>query len=205
MTTQVKICGIKEIDIAQACIEFGADYLGFNFSPQSKRQIDIKTFERIYKSIQNQNLAKIVFLFYKNSLDQVNEILSNFQPDLIQYVEDDLTISRSEWKNFSISLIPQIAVKKEIFDEDLPEDELVILDSYQKGEGGGTGKVFPWGLVSNVKRKYFLAGGLNPTNVKEAIEILSPFGVDVASGVESSPGVKNIQLIKDFINNAKRA
>jgi phosphoribosylanthranilate isomerase len=205
MSTKVKICGIKDNETARACIDMGVDYLGFNFSPKSKRQIDIVTFEKIYKFIQDQNTTKIVFLFYKNLIVEVKSILSNFKPDFIQYVEDDFTIDRTEWRNFSIPLIPQIGVKKEIFDKDLPEEELVILDSYQKGEGGGTGKVFPWRFVSNIRKKYFLAGGLNPSNVVEAIKILSPFGVDVASGVESSPGVKNIQLIKDFINNAKRA
>ncbi|MCB1178310.1 MAG: phosphoribosylanthranilate isomerase [Leptospiraceae bacterium] len=202
--TKVKICGIKDETIALNSIKAGADFLGFNFSPKSKRQISSSKFKEIVNQIPNEfKLVKIVFLFFQNSKEEINNILATFSPDYIQYVSRDNSVDLKFLKSFSIPLIPQIGISSPTTNEELPDEEILILDSFHKEEGGGTGKVFPWENVRNISKNYFLAGGLNPNNVELAVKTLNPFGVDVASGVEIEPGMKDIELIKEFIKNAK--
>jgi phosphoribosylanthranilate isomerase len=90
--------------------------------------------------------------------------------------------------------------------EDSPADAL-IFDTSVAGRSGGTGKIFDWGLLKGRKfhRPWFVSGGLSPRNVKKLLLSLSPYGVDVSSGVESVPGKKNASLVKEFIQNAKSA
>ncbi len=200
MKTKIKICGIKDKEIAGICADLGVDFLGLNFSPVSKRKIDLKIASEIINHLtrRNNGYLKIVALFYKNTQKEIRDIVGSLSVDFIQYVVEDDSIAIDQIKDFNLPLIPQIPIFQQIDDTDLYnyKSEFVILDSHKKGMGGGTGEIFNWEFVQNVKRSYFLAGGLNHQNIKKAIELLSPFGVDIASGVESSPGVKNADLIK---------
>ena len=208
MTVRVKICGIKTVDIAMSVIDSGGDFIGINFSPVSKRSVDLKKGVEIFESVKkrsNHSLL-VVGLFYQNSELEITEILSKIPFDFVQFVAHDNSLNLKLLQSFNRKLIAQVSVKKPVDDSNLAEydSEFLILDSYKEGLGGGSGEVFEWENAKAVRRKYLLAGGLNPSNVSKAIEVLHPFGVDVASGVESSPGVKDIKLIKEFIKNAKR-
>jgi phosphoribosylanthranilate isomerase len=208
MTVRVKICGIKTVDIAMSVIDSGGDFIGINFSPVSKRSVDLKKGVEIFESVKkrsNHSLL-VVGLFYQNSELEITEILSKIPFDFVQFVAHDNSLNLKLLQSFNRKLIAQVSVKKPVDDSNLAEydSEFLILDSYKEGLGGGSGQVFEWENAKAVRRKYLLAGGLNPSNVSKAIEVLHPFGVDVASGVESSPGVKDIKLIKEFIKNAKR-
>jgi len=208
MTVQVKICGIKTVDIAISALESGADFIGLNFSPESKRRVNLVNAVSIYNELQKRNSKSlaVVGLFYKNSLAEIQKTLDEIPFDFVQFVTHDETLNFDTIKNLHKKLIPQISVREKVSDKDFEkyETELIILDSYKEGLGGGSGKVFPWENAKSVKRKYLLAGGLKPSNVADAISVLRPFGVDVASGVESSPGEKDTKLIEEFIKNAKR-
>lgn len=208
MTVRVKICGIKTIDTAMSVIDSGGDYIGINFSPVSKRSVDLKKGMEVFESIKkrsNHSLL-VVGLFYQNSETQIREILSKIPFDFVQFVAHDNTLNLNLLRSFNQKLIPQVSVKEPVNDLSFIEyeTEFLILDSYKEGLGGGSGQVFEWENAKAVSRKYLLAGGLNPSNVANAISVLQPFGVDVASGVESSPGEKDSKLIKEFIKNAKR-
>jgi phosphoribosylanthranilate isomerase len=202
--TQVKICGIRDLEIGKFCIDQGADYLGINISPISKRKVSTHQAIELINNLQiYSQTTKLILLIFKNSIQEIQTVLKNSSPNYIQYVMRDDTLNKDTLQLFNIPLIPQIGIKTEVEDQDLPKDELIILDSHHEKEGGGTGTTFVWEYVRKVKRKYFLAGGLNPKNVHLAVMELSPYGVDVASGVESSNGVKDKNLIKEFIKNAK--
>jgi phosphoribosylanthranilate isomerase len=210
MIPKVKICGIKDPDIAQYTIDSGADYIGINFSNVSKRKVSFKEAEsilnRLEQSFSSEKPFQLVALFYKNSESEIEKVLSSFSFDFLQYIKEDDSFHVKNWRNNKIPFMLQMAVESDIEDSDLEfSNDLFILDSYSKKLGGGTGNIFPWEFIKNIKRKYLLAGGLNPTNVTSAINVLHPFGVDVASGVESEPGKKDKKLIKEFIQNAKRA
>jgi len=203
---KIKICGIKDFNTAIFCIEHNVDFLGFNFSPLSSRFVTLKDSEIIINNIYKnnyQNNFEIIGLFFKTSEVLINEVIKSGLFSSFQYVVHDSNFNRNLYNNNK--LIPQIGVENEVSDFDLNySDDLLILDSYNKSVGGGSGVVFPWQNIRKVKRKYLLAGGLNPENVNSAIEFLNPFGVDVASGVEDSPGVKNHKKIRRFIENARR-
>ncbi|EQA43314.1 N-(5'phosphoribosyl)anthranilate isomerase [Leptospira broomii serovar Hurstbridge str. 5399] len=210
---KVKICGIKDPDILKLCVAEGADFVGLNFSPVSSRSISRFQAEHLLSYLKNSvpesARPKIVFLFYKNSISFVESILKTLPYDYLQFVNDDpLLPGRSSpligRKNRRIL---SYRVKNPINDDSLAslDSELLILDSYVSGSGGGTGEAFPWQYVRDVRRPYFLAGGLRADTVAKAIQELLPYGVDVASGVESSPGVKDPKLVREFIKNAKRA
>ncbi len=203
-STKIKICGIRDLEIGKFCIDQGVDYLGINLSPKSKRKVSTYQAIELINNLQSYSqTTKIVLLVFENSLEEIQAVLQNSSPNYIQYVTRDNTLNKTILESFNITLIPQIGVKAEVEDQDLPEEELIILDSYHEKEGGGTGTTFAWEYVRKVKKKYFLAGGLNPKNVGLAVKELFPYGVDVASGVESSSGVKDKNLIKEFIKNAK--
>ena len=208
MTVRVKICGIKTIDTAMSVIDSGGDYIGINFSPVSKRSVDLKKGIEVFESIKKRSdhSLLVVGLVYQNSETQIREILSKIPFDFVQFVAHDNTLNLNLLRSFNQRLIPQVSVKEPVNDLSFTEyeTEFLILDSYKEGLGGGSGQVFEWENAKAVRRKYLLAGGLNPSNVSKAIEVLHPFGVDFASVVESSPGVKDIKLIKEFIKNAKR-
>ncbi len=201
---KVKICGIKSLDIAKFSIEHGADLLGLNFSPISPRQIDLKTAEVIFSGLSKINEEKkLVALFFKTEKKFINQILSIFQFEYIQIIHSDSIIDKMDFKK---NKIIQYSVQDELIDSDLKEfeNDLLILDSNSKNLGGGTGETFNWDFVKNIKRNFYLAGGLNPKNVLLAKNKLNPYGVDVASGVEIKKGVKDKNLIKEFLLNAKR-
>ncbi|MCG6193336.1 phosphoribosylanthranilate isomerase [Leptospira sp. FAT2] len=209
-TTKVKICGIRDLEIARICREEGADYIGLNFVSSSPRKIDLAGAHRIVDLYRSQkNSPKIVLLFYKNSHEEMETVISALDHDYIQWVWDDATVTPNVRETlFRKRQICSYRVSAPITNENLRSvvpGELLILDSYSKGAGGGTGERFNWEYVQGIERNYLLAGGLTPSNVAQAVRSVRPFGVDVASGVESSPGTKDAQKVIQFIRNAKSA
>lgn len=206
---KVKICGIRDLTIAKICLEEGADFVGLNFVPSSPRKIAINDAQKIVEFYASEkNSPKVVLLFYKNSFEEIESIRSAIKHDFVQWVWDDSTLVDADPKKlFGEPQICSYRVTAPIDDEILKNvpGEFLILDSYSKGAGGGTGETFNWEFVSKVRRKFLLAGGLNPTNVAQAIRSVKPFGVDVASGVESAPGVKDKEKVIQFIRNARTA
>ncbi|EKO14937.1 phosphoribosylanthranilate isomerase [Leptospira kirschneri] len=202
--TKIKICGIKNIEIAKICKEEGADYIGLNFVSSSPRKIELSNAQKIVEYYRSEkNSPEIVLLFYQNSFEEIESITSILDHDLVQWVWGDPSVSKE--KLLGKRQICSYRVQAPINDQDLKDivAEFLILDSYSKGIGGGTGETFNWEFISKIKRKFLLAGGLDPSNVVNAIEIVKPFGVDVASGVESSPGIKDPQKVIQFIRNVK--
>ncbi|EMY77605.1 N-(5'phosphoribosyl)anthranilate isomerase [Leptospira weilii serovar Ranarum str. ICFT] len=207
--TKVKICGIRDLEIAKICKEAGADYIGLNFAASSPRKISFADAQKIVEYYRAQkNSPEIVLLFYQNPPEEIESVVSALDHDLVQWVWDDpelVSVDREALlgKRQICSYRVQVPVYNENL-KDIP-GEFLILDSYSKGAGGGTGETFNWEFISEIERKFFLAGGLNPTNVANAIQTVRPFGVDVASGVESSPGIKDAQKVIQFIRNTKSA
>jgi len=190
--------------MALFCARTGADFIGLNFSPDSPRRIDINTADSIMNAVKNTKI-RTVFLFYRNSKEEITEILTKLRPDYIQYIT-------REWPDTSflektgIPLIAAIQVREQITDNELKKwpGEFYILDSYSKNEGGGTGESFNYELVEKVTLPFLVAGGLNPENVAMAIAASGAAGADVASGVEIKKGIKDAGLTERFIQNAKR-
>ncbi len=209
-STKVKICGILDVDTALFCGKQGADFIGLNFSPKSIRKISVSDAKSISNEVsrfnQNKNGSlKIVNLFYGNTESDIRSICNEIKCDYIQLIAGDEEL-KTHLPDLRIPVILSIGIRKETTEDDLKNfhSGLLILDTYKKGEGGGIGETFDWEMIKDVRRKFFLAGGLNPGNVADAIKLLRPYGVDVASGVESTKGIKDKNKIREFIQNAKR-
>jgi phosphoribosylanthranilate isomerase len=216
----VKICGIRDEKSAEEICRLRPDAIGLNFHPSSPRSITPKIAARMGDVIDPE-IAR-VGLFVKHSAVEIEEIVKACDLDAIQLhgdqtIDDVAEIAQRAqaipiyyaWRmaNESLAGLPE-------FLDQLKKSGIGIagclIDSRVEGAYGGTGHKVPWHFLADHYQKanwppLVLAGGLNADNVGEAISTVSPWGVDVASGVESQPGVKSMTLVERFIENARKA
>ena len=199
---RVKICGITNSEDAQAAVEYGADALGFVFA-KSPRQVTKELSRDIIRNLPP--FVTTVGVFVDEQADVIKEICDFCGIHTVQLHGNESPLYLNDLKGYKI--IKAFRVKEE---DDLKQlanykPHAFLLDSYVKGVMGGTGVSFKWEIARQA-HKYgtiILSGGLTPKNVKEAIQMVKPYAVDVSSGVESSPGKKDKSLLKRFIANAK--
>ena len=198
MITRLKICGITSVQDAATAVAAGADAIGLVFYPDSPRCVSADKAREIISSLPP--FITTVGLFVNASQDEVKAVLDRVALDLLQF-------HGKEDPGFCVSFgrpyIKAVRVRErsdlDTVAVDYSSAAGVLLDSYQKGVPGGTGETFNWGLIPpDMTIPVILAGGLKPSNVAEAIRKVCPYAVDVSSGVESSPGVKNEQAIHAF-------
>src|SRR6201993_1215340 len=198
----VKICGVTNPDDALAAIESGADALGFNLFPGSKRFLQLDS-AREWISALPPLIARVAV--------GVNPVLAEVEDWLARDLFYALQLDGKSWSPFATRLVatgkPLIAAIQVRLDTHQPFDVewfpgfAVMFDGYREGDFGGTGETFPWALLTRFKidKPLILAGGLRPENVQAVIEATSPYAVDVATGVESRPGKKDHAKMRDFI------
>ncbi|HEX9028454.1 MAG TPA: phosphoribosylanthranilate isomerase [Anaerolineales bacterium] len=204
---QVKICGITRLDDALAAVDAGADLLGFNFYPPSPRYLEPGLCAQIVAKLPKRVLS--VGVFVNPRLKTVRAILSECGLDLAQLCGDEppeLLAALGE-QAFKV-LHPANSQELDTALENYPArsgSPAWLVDAYRPGEFGGTGRKADWGLAFNLARRapILLAGGLTPENVASAVEQVQPWGVDVASGVESSPSRKDPARMQAFVAAAR--
>ena len=200
---KLKICGINDIDILQHACEAGLDFVGFIMVNESPRNIS----NNFLASLESFNFLSTtpVFVFVNPSVDEVKKITSNFENAILQFHGDE---EDSFCRQFDQLFWKTIRVKDSQSLEainDFPSADAILLETFSQDAYGGTGKVFDWGLLEkiSVQRKFVLAGGINPKNIKEAVSV-DPWCIDVNSGVESSVALKDKALMDEiikYINN----
>ncbi len=207
--TKVKICGITNLDDALMATKYGADDLGFNFYEKSPRHLTPEQAKSIIDAIPSTVVN--VGVFVNESPEKICEIARIAGLDAIQLHgdEDNEFIDRLH-KMSELPVIKAIRIGVDFNPEDVDEcaAEAILLDKYSPTERGGTGESFDWTGARQIRGKFdriYLAGGLNPENVAEAIREVQPYAVDVASGVESSPGKKDPEKVASFIKAAIEA
>ncbi|PWH19700.1 MAG: N-(5'-phosphoribosyl)anthranilate isomerase [Anaerolineae bacterium] len=209
---KIKICGIKSIEEARFAAACGADLLGFNFYPPSPRAISPAQCCQIVPVIrQEAPQVLLVGVFVNLGASDVHSILEQCDLDLAQLSGDEsLEVQQSlgERAFKAVRLAKQAVAtigEGQIYRRKSPP--ALLLDADIPGQYGGTGKTVDWQVAASMAEQMplLLAGGLTPENVAEAIRRVKPWGVDVASGVESSPGIKDFAKIKAFICNARTA
>jgi phosphoribosylanthranilate isomerase len=198
----VKICGVTNPDDAFAAIECGADALGFNLFPGSKRFLPLESARNWISELPPQ-IARVAV--------GVNPGLSEAEAWLEGELFHALQLHGQEWYSFANQLIatrkPLIAAIQVLADNSQPIDFkwfhgfALLFDGHRDGAFGGTGQTFSWALLSQfaIEKPIILAGGLSPENIRTAIEMTGPYAVDVATGVESGPGKKDHAKMRDFI------
>lgn len=204
--TKVKICGITDLRDALKAYELGADFVGFIFFEKSPRKIDVEQARVIIEDLPKDLLK--VGLFLDQDPESVMPVARRCHLDILQlHGNEDPGYCNRLKKDFRV--IKSFKVKdassiKGAYKYD--RVDYYLFDTYVEGVPGGTGKTFSWDILTGkqFKKPIFLAGGLNPKNVGEAIKKVKPYAVDVASGVEKSPGKKDYGLLKEFIDNAKK-
>ena len=203
----VKICGITNEPDALAAIDAGADALGFNLVPQSKRYIDIDRAACWIDKLP-RDICKVAVIADPNWEDACRVGQLPFVDALQLHGGESPEFCR-RLADAGIPFAKAVPVTASKSLADLPNyfTNTMILDSSAGGAFGGTGKPFPWKFAPEFLRHLpgitvILAGGLNPKNVAEAVSVVRPRGVDVTTGVEASPGQKNFSLIRAFIQAA---
>ena len=205
MVTRVKICGITNLADAQAAIAAGADALGFNFYEGSPRHISLKAAAEISKQLPPFVMRAGVFV--NADEDLVARAIAECGLSLLQFHGDELPEFCTQFGLMSMKAfrIRDVESLKEIPNY---QTDAYLLDAYSPEARGGTGEKFNWDLEIEAQKfgkPIFLAGGLTPENVAEAVRKVRPFGVDVSSGVESSPGKKDHAKIQAFITAVRNA
>ncbi len=197
---KLKICGINDIDILEHACEAGLDFVGFIMVNESPRNIS----NNFLASLERFNFLSTtpVFVFVNPSVDEVKKITSNFENAILQFHGDE---EDSFCRQFDQLFWKTIRVKDSQSLEainDFPSADAILLETFSQDAYGGTGEVFDWGLLEkiSVQRKFVLAGGINPKNIKEAVSV-DPWCIDVNSGVESSVALKDKALMNEIIKN----
>ena len=185
----VKICGITRAVDADAAVAAGANAIGFVFWPNSPRRVAIDVAKRIAAAVP----VTTVGVFVDQPADEVNEIAETVGLGVVQLhgaetVDYARTMTRPVWKALTLDAA---------FDA-WPAEVMVLLDAHDPARKGGTGTTIDWKRASAIakRRPVLLAGGLKPENVGDAVAIVHPYGIDVSSGVEAAPGIKDPERIK---------
>jgi len=206
--TRIKICGIRDETHALAAADAGADFIGLVFAP-SRRQVIPAQAREIADAVRKSSAAtKVVGVFVDAPVFQINEIADFCALDVVQLSGNE---SWEDCRKIANPVIKAIRVGRQSLEDICAELSaasrllarrrfITLLDSEVEGKYGGTGESFNWGLAKEVARKFpvMIAGGLNPQNVAMLLKRVSPWGVDVSSGVESN-GVKDASKIRAFI------
>jgi phosphoribosylanthranilate isomerase len=209
-SVKVKICGITSWMDARQAVANGADILGFNFSVRSPRYIQPARAKGIVRRLPKHISA--VGVFVNESEPKMLAIARTVGLDAIQLHGDEppAVVARLKRSRPVIHIIKAIRVRKSSAARELERFEgasALLLDAFDGRARGGTGKTFDWSIARRAKRygRIFLAGGLTPENVGEAIHAAQPYAVDVCSGVEAKPGKKDAALLKDLMRAVKGA
>ena len=205
--TRVKICGITNLEDALVSAKFGADALGFNFYAKSPRYISPEKAREIIEQLP-ANILK-VGVFVNETLEKITEIAETARLDALQlHGEETPEFARELKAKTGLEIIKAFRVSPEFRHEDvlLYDTDAILLDAYNPKEHGGTGETFDWQIAKQVQEifpKMYLAGGLNIKNVSWAVNRLSPYYIDVCSGIEAEKGRKNRTHLINFLKVAK--
>jgi phosphoribosylanthranilate isomerase len=196
---RVKICGICDLEGAQAAVEAGADLIGFHFC-SSDRRVTPEEAKAIVDALPVR--PTIVGVFIDQDADEVRQIADFVDLQMLQ-------LHGSEAPGFDAGR-PVMKVLK-IRDDQVPDTDAwpdpIMLDSWSEDQRGGTGRTWNWDLAHDLltTRKVFIAGGLEPGNVGKVVSTFKPYGVDVSSGVEASLRIKDPAKVRAFVHNVRLA
>jgi phosphoribosylanthranilate isomerase len=203
-STRIKVCGVTRPEDARAAAGAGVDAIGLVFHPPSRRAVDIETACRVVSALPP--FVTAVALFLDPEAERVREVVERVPVGLLQFHGSE---SAAFCTDFGRPYIKAVAMGAGDDPESLaaehPAALALLADSHAAGTGGGTGTAFPWDLLPRERGyRLILAGGLSPDNVAEAVARVRPDAVDVSSGVESEPGIKDPARIERFIEEVRR-
>jgi phosphoribosylanthranilate isomerase len=203
--TRIKFCGLtRPGDVRLAC-ELGVDALGFVFAKDSPRRLSPGNLDGLRAAVSP--MVEVVALFMDQVGSEVSSVIRVLRPTFLQFHgnEDDAFC-----RSFGLPFIKSVAMGDDAGDavaarKRYPSATAFLLDGHGAGQPGGRGEVFDWSRAPALGKPIFLAGGLNPGNVGNAIRQVRPYAVDVSSGIESAPGRKDGEKMQQFVDEVARA
>jgi phosphoribosylanthranilate isomerase len=197
--TKIKICGIKTVKDALAAMEAGADLIGFNFYPKSPRYIDVGICRNIMSVMRMHGHVTYVGVFVNASVEEVYATIETCGLSLAQLHGDETPEMLSALNGKAFKAFR--GIPSDITGYERNDAPALLVDAAVKGVYGGSGVTADWSAAAELAKKYplLLAGGLTPENAADAVRQVKPWGVDVASGVESEPGKKDASKMKAFV------
>lgn len=204
MRTRVKICGITRETDAAAAVAAGADALGVVFYPESSRCIEASAAAALVSTLPP--FVTPVGLFLDAEAEQVRQVLRQVRLDVLQFHGlESAEYCRSFGRPYMKAIGAGEDTDVRALVRSYPDACALLLDSHAHGQAGGTGRIFDWKRIpTDLGRPVVLAGGLKPDNVAEAVRAVRPYAVDVSSGVEAAPGIKDVGLIEAFMSEVRR-
>ena len=203
---KIKICGIKEIETLECCIENKIDYFGLIFYKNSPRNISYEKAKKLINFSQNKKISSVA-VFVDEILEDLNRLLKKLKVDFIQlHGNENNDYIQSLKKQNDIKIIKCVSISSH---EDIKKiknykDNDYYLFDYKPARNelpGGNSKTFDWRIIKDIKleKPWFISGGININNIKEIRNYTIPYGIDISSGVEVKPGKKNNDKIKSLI------
>jgi phosphoribosylanthranilate isomerase len=200
---RVKICGLTRIEDVQAAVRAGADAIGFVFTA-SPRRVSVETAIRLSGYVPAG--VSRVGLFLDQDRSEIQRVVDSVALDILQFHGCE---SEQQCSLYGLPWLKAVAMENagsvRQAEREFPGAAGLLLDSHSKGGRGGSGESFDWSLSKPVAKAIWLAGGLNPNNVGLAIQTVRPFAVDVSSGVETEPGIKDAALMNAFVAAVREA
>jgi len=214
----IKICGITNLEDAKSISELGVDAMGFILSADSPRKVEVITAYRIIEALRaKENKISMVGVFVN---EEIRRVLNDYRSLRLDYIqlsgdEDRDYLKDLKEKSKDIKIIKSIRIKNKSesyrakinkkVDKLKEYADFILMDSYSKNVYGGTGVSFNWDIVKDYywEIPVILSGGLDAENVRQAVDIVKPFGVDASSKLEIYPGKKDIDKVTKFINVLK--
>jgi len=202
LIVKVKICGITNYDDAAAAFDMGADLLGFNFYPKSPRSVTPEGAAAIINRLPA--IIDTAGVFVNSSFEEIRRIMDVCSLNWVQLHGDESPEFCKSLNSVDVKTMKALRVKDET---DIKKAEkfftdAILLDAFHPERYGGTGLTFDWNIVGHIGKRVFLAGGINPENAADAVE-LGVYGIDVCSGIEAEPGKKDHKKMKKLFDNIK--
>jgi phosphoribosylanthranilate isomerase len=204
MAAHVKICGVTTVEDAVLCVEAGASAIGLNFVSTSPRRVSAGQARAIARAVRGRTL--VVGVVADLEVPQMRALLESAELECLQLHGDETPATLATMLPHAYKAV-RVGSAADVEAARVYQGEYLLADARVEGKLGGSGKTFDWSLVAGLarERKLTLAGGLTPQNVGEAVRSVLPYCVDVASGVESAPGVKDPAKVLAFIEAARRS
>lgn len=203
MSVRIKFCGFTRAEDAALAATLGVNAIGVVHVPSSKRHVLLQAMPSIRAAVPKH--INLVALFVNPDADTVRAVINALQPSLLQFHGDETDAFCTQ---FALPFIKAMAMGAGAGDiaqrqKDYPSARAYVLDGHAPGQLGGQGERFAWVNLPALDKPIYLAGGLHAGNVAEAIATVKPYAVDVSSGIESAPGIKDEAKMREFVEAAR--